>query len=266
MGALFRIRFLQYWFIGSLLIWHGIELSTIILPLQPQELQQYIWALLPASLSILIVLAYLIWRKTVMLPLFLAISAGWYVISTTGSQAIHLYWFFTALVLVAYPFFYYKFQDFKLMVAMFRWLVFIASIALAYTSIAMPQLTHLPIWLIAPAVGLLVLGNLALLIHRYHWPASLMSLFGLGILSYEFSIQAHWELLYITVAQAIGLFILYYDPFTRELSPFYWVRYPYFRVVMFMVIVAVVVPWLDLPTDQLASWVKDLWPQAIVNS
>jgi len=261
MGALFRIRLLQYWFMLSLLLWHAEIWYRVAVPLHYSELPAHLFELLPSALSLLVILCYAIWRKTVMFPLLLMVSSAWYLITSTELDTMHLYWFFAWMVMIAFPFFYYKFQDFKQMVSMYRWMLLIGSIGLMTFSIRNAGDT------ITIAVNsLFVLGTLGFFFQYLKSISAVFILVGAGWMIYSASIIESWPIIYLYLTQLVATAILFADPFSRELPQFLWLRYPYFRVIMFVVLMMAVIPFIEWPQDSLASWFMSLLPAREINS
>jgi hypothetical protein len=261
MGALFRIRLLQYWFILSLLVWHAEIWYRVAVPLHYSELPAHLFELLPSALSLLVILCYSIWRKTVMLPLLLTVSSAWYLITSTELDTMHLYWFFAWMVMIAFPFFYYKFQDFKQMVSMYRWMLLVGAIGLMTFSIRDG----------ADAAtitmnSLFVLGTLGFFLQFLKPVSAVFIVVGAGWMVYSASMIQSWPIAYLYLTQIVATTILFADPFSRELPQFLWLRYPYFRVIMFVLLIMAVIPFIEWPQDSLAGWFMSLLPTQEINS
>lgn len=255
MGALFRLHLLQYWFMLSMFMWHGILLYKELTPFEGVIKLSSLPQLLPSLGTLLVLVGHIVWRRTIMFPLFLAVSSAWFFILFTENNYLHLYTFFVWIVMLAYPYFYYKFLDFKQMVSMFRWVFLAASLSL-FGFIIKSESSVIDV----VSAILIGVGAIGIFLHVLKLYSAIVFALGICGLVYTGITNASWIIVYLCATQIWLAITLYINPFSRELSPFLWFRYPYFRLVMLALLLAIVSYVVDWSVVEAANDILSTLP------
>ncbi len=238
MGALFRIKIIQSFLALSIIDFAGFSLTREVTatPFQPEQLLSS-WPLI--TLTAVGVL-YLIFRKTLILPLALLSLSVFALWAYPARNQLSFMWIGLLLVLLAYPVFFYKYLDFTQMLSMLRTVVWGMIAAGGYLFIQKHANEEIATGMYI-AVGTVVVGNFMLLLNRKKSLGTGLLTAGWIVLCYLSYTFNDWVSLACLCHFPVLWLCLHHDTTNYEPASYGFVRNPYFRLVSLVLVIALFV-------------------------
>lgn len=236
LGVLYRIRLLQSWLSISIICWNVFYL-VFAADFNYQLLESYYNPAILSSLALsALALIYLINRKWFIISILMLAGLGLQMALGISCPWLNSIWIVQLLVMLIYPYYFYKYLPFENMLHVMRLAIGVVLIAASWQG-------QLPVsgnfqWIYADAalVGVLPTGILLTFWKSTRNMAGILLGISMGYIFGVALVNDLWNWIFWTAYISIMLVMLFADNREEDIIAFEWTRSPYYRILILLIL------------------------------